>query len=259
MTGENFSRVIIESPVHGLAVANEIRRLHEKHDEELYEALMRAVFPHGTLERLAALEQNHAGLTIYYEQAKARIFELEAQFAESKRLAENAGEMMRRAESALNETWLDPEHGPDAWRRPTAEAYARVCVLYRKEQEKLAEVEKERARLSILAGHTSDEMLKERHRAEDAEERVILLQGVIVAMLAKNCAAVCDTVEFGQHDETCRDLKDIARRAAPNNTPLPPKPCALCHDRGQVWKENRSNLPEYKFWLEPCPSCRANA
>lgn len=36
------------------------------------------------------------------------------------------------------ETWYEPsEHGPDAWRRPTAEAYARVCVLYRKAQEEL--------------------------------------------------------------------------------------------------------------------------
>lgn len=41
------------------------------------------------------------------------------------------------AEADLNETWFDPDHGPDAWRRPTAEAYARVCVLYRKAQERL--------------------------------------------------------------------------------------------------------------------------
>lgn len=41
------------------------------------------------------------------------------------------------AEGELNETWFDEAHGPDAWRRPTAEAYARVCVLYRKANQEL--------------------------------------------------------------------------------------------------------------------------
>jgi hypothetical protein len=43
-----------------------------------------------------------------------------------------------KAEASLNETWLEPvEHGPDAWRRPTAEAYARACVLLRKARAEL--------------------------------------------------------------------------------------------------------------------------
>lgn len=42
-----------------------------------------------------------------------------------------------RAMNSLNQTWFDADHGPDVWTRPTAEAYARVCVLYRNTQERL--------------------------------------------------------------------------------------------------------------------------
>ncbi len=42
----------------------------------------------------------------------------------------------------LNKTFYDPVgHGPDVWCVPTAEAYARVCVLLRKADERIREFE----------------------------------------------------------------------------------------------------------------------
>lgn len=66
------------------------------------------------------------GITLgSYQRATAKIAQLE--------------EALAGARAELNETWYEPkEHGPDAWRRPTAEAYGRVCVLLRKAEAKLA-------------------------------------------------------------------------------------------------------------------------
>lgn len=40
---------------------------------------------------------------------------------------------LRKAEKELKETWLDPDgRDPNAFRRPTAEAYGRLCIAYRR-------------------------------------------------------------------------------------------------------------------------------
>lgn len=61
-------------------------------------------------------------------------------------------EAHEKTKAELNKTWYDSsgEHGLSAWRRPTAEAYARVCTLYHKAE----------ARLKVYETPTDDQDLQ---------------------------------------------------------------------------------------------------
>lgn len=133
------------------------------------------------------------------ENMAAEIRRLRAALLLEKGAADEARAGLRSANAQLNETRYEPtEHGPDAWRRPTAEEYARVCVLYRKSEASLR-AEREEAEAGYRATLDGLEKFKAAYR-EEASALLAKVEGLERVLDA--AVAVSNKVN-PEHDADC--------------------------------------------------------